>query len=74
MGTDLIFMAGFVIGILAIPAGASALLDGRSPRASAYMLVTAAILVAIAMHQRPNTYGFNTVVPTISRVLDRYVY
>ena len=74
MDTDLIFVSGFILGVLAIPALASAIFDGRAPRTSAMMVILSALLMGYAIAERPSAYTFDTFTSVISRVADRYIY
>ena len=44
MDPDLFFVVGFVLGVLAIPAIASAFLDGRAPRLPAYLFIIGGLM------------------------------
>lgn len=72
MDTDLFFVVGLAMGVIAIPAITSAFLDGRAPRLPAYLVVIGGLMIGYAVQQKPNAYGFDTVPETISRVIARY--
>ena len=72
MDTDLLFVLGLALGVLAIPAIVSALLDGRAPRTPAYLLIIGGLMVGYAVLQKPSTYNFDTIDDTVTRVIARY--
>lgn len=69
MNTDLIFIVGVAIGILAIPAIVSAFLDGRTPRAPALVILIGAVMIGYAVRERPMAYTFDTIPEVLLRVV-----
>ena len=69
MSTDLIFVLGAAIGVLAIPAIVSAFADGRTPRAAALVVLIAALMMGYAMKERPGAYSFATFPDVLTRVV-----
>ena len=73
MDLDLMFVLGFVLAVLAIPAAVSALLDGRAPRTPAYLIIIGGLMIGYAVNQRPTSYGFDTLPDVFVRVVGRYL-
>ena len=69
MNTDLIFIVGVAIAILAIPAIVSAFLDGRTPRAPALVILIGAVMIGYAVRERPMAYTFDTIPDVLMRVV-----
>ena len=68
MDTDMIFVMGFVLLVLSIPAMLSAFLDGRTPRAPALIIMIGVLMVGYAVHKRPMTYSVERIPDTFLRV------
>ena len=68
MDTDLIFVVGFFLLVLSVPAIVSAFLDGRAPRAPALIIMIGALMIAYAVRERPMTYSVETIPDAILRV------
>ncbi|MFZ3581660.1 hypothetical protein ACOI1H_05735 [Loktanella sp. DJP18] len=68
MDTDLVFVVGFFVIVLAIPAIVSAFMDDRVPRAPALIILIGALMIAYAVRERPMTYSLDTVPDVILRV------
>ena len=68
MDTDLIFVIGFVLLVLSVPAIVSAFMDGRAPRAPALVVMIGALLIAYAVRERPSVYSIDTIPDAILRV------
>lgn len=73
MDSDLIFVLGCVIGVLAIPAMTSAFLDGRTPRAPAIIILIGGAMIAYAANQRPGAYNFDTLPDVFVRVVGQFI-
>ena len=73
MDTDLLFVLGIVLGVLALPAVVSALLDGRAPRTPASLIVIGGLMIGYAVMQKPGVYGFDTIDDTLARTFARYL-
>ena len=68
MDSDLIFVVGFFLLVLSIPAMVSAFMDSRTPRAPALIIMIGALMIAYAVRERPMTYSFETIPDAILRV------
>jgi len=73
MDTDLLFVVGLGLGVLAIPSMVSAFVDGRAPRVPAYLIILGGLMIGYAVQQRPSAYGFDTVPEVMMRVVARYL-
>ena len=69
MSTDLMFVIGLVVGVLAIPSIFSAFSDRRAPRAGAVMLLIAGGLIVTAVSQRPAAYTIDQIPDVVFRVV-----
>ena len=72
MDTDLLFVLGLGLRILALPAIVSALIDGRAPRTPGYLVIIGGLMIGYAVMQSPNGYSLETLPDVIGRVIDRY--
>ncbi len=72
MDFDLIFVVGFAISVLGIPAIVSAFLDGRTPRAPALIILIGALMIGYAVRERPMAYSFETIPDVFLRVVANY--
>jgi hypothetical protein len=72
MDTDLIFVVGVFIAVLAVPAIISAFMDGRVPRAPALIVVIAALMIGYAVQARPMTYTVGGIPDAVLRVIATY--
>lgn len=68
MDTDLIFVVGFVLLVLSIPAMVSAFMDSRTPRAPALIIMIGVLMIAFAVRERPMAYSLETIPDVILRV------
>jgi uncharacterized membrane protein len=68
MNTDILFVVGFFIIVLAIPAIVSAFMDGRAPRAPMPIILIAAMMIGYAVRERPGAYNYETIPDVIVRV------
>ena len=73
METDLIFVVGFFLLVLSIPAMVSAFMDSRTPRAPALIIVIGALMIAYAVRERPMTYTVETIPDVILRVYADFI-
>lgn len=73
MDIDLIFILGLVIGVFAVPAVVSALLDGRVPRVASVVLVIGGGMVAYAVSKTPSGYALGDIPDVFVRVVARYL-
>ncbi len=73
MDTDLVLVIGVVLGVLAVPALVAAFADGRPPRSAAILVMVAAALIVLAIHNRPAGYRFDELPDAFVRVIGRYL-
>jgi hypothetical protein len=71
--TDLIFVIGLIVGVLAIPALLSAFSESRTPRAAAMMVMISAGLIAIATLRKPGGYSVEEAPEVFFAVVGRLV-
>lgn len=69
--SDVLLVGGLLIAAFAIPAGFSAFSEGRPPRAAAVALALGAVLVAVAVFQRPGGYSPDQIPAAFARVAAR---
>ncbi|MFC2968433.1 hypothetical protein [Acidimangrovimonas pyrenivorans] len=69
MNTDLMFVIGLVVGVLAIPSIFSAFSESRAPRAAAIMVLIAGVLIVTAVSQKPAAYTFENIPDVVLRVV-----
>lgn len=74
MDLDLLFVLGVALGVLMIPAVVSAILDGRTPRTPAILLIVSGLMIGYPIMQKPNAYSFAEIPELVTKVLGRYVY
>jgi hypothetical protein len=68
MNTDLIFVVGFFIIVLAIPAIVSAFMDSRVPRAPMLIILIGSAMIAYSVRERPGAYTYAKFPDVIVRV------
>ena len=68
MDPDVMFVLGFIICVLAVPAIISAFADGRAPRAPALIVLIGGGMIGYAMIERPGNYSLETLPDTFARV------
>jgi hypothetical protein len=73
LDSDLIFVIGLIVGVLAIPALLSAFSESRPPRAAAIMIMISAGLIAVAVLQKPGGYSVQEAPDIFTRVIGRLV-
>ncbi|MFN3644503.1 MAG: hypothetical protein ACK4TB_16455 [Gemmobacter sp.] len=73
MDTDLMLVVGVTLGVLTVPSLLSAAVEGRAPRAGAILLLIAAVLIAVAVSQRPGGYTIAGIPDAFGRVFARYL-
>lgn len=71
MNTDIIFVVGFVIAVLSIPAIVSAFSDSRTPRVPAIVVLIGGLMIGYAMNERPGAYSFETMPDVFVRVIGK---
>lgn len=73
METDLLLVVGVILAVMAVPAVLSAFTDGRPPRSAAILVMVAAALIVLAVHQRPGGYRISDVPGAFARVLGQHL-
>jgi len=73
MDTDLMLTIGLVLIALAIPSLLAAWAETRAPRLGAVMLLAAAILIVLALTQKPGGYAFADIPGVMVGVFGRLV-
>ena len=68
MDFDLLFVLGFIICVLAVPAIISAFADGRAPRVPAFIVLIGGGMIGYAMYERPGNYSLENLPDTFARV------
>lgn len=71
MDSDLIFVVGFIIAVLSIPAIVSAFSDSRTPRVPAIVVLIGGLMIGYAMSERPGAYSFETLPDVFVRVIGK---
>ena len=69
MTPDIALVLGLVLAALSIPSMMSALVDRRSPRASAVTILIAGGLILYAVQTNPGGYTLQDIPKAISRVI-----
>jgi len=73
MDTDLHFVIGIGVAVLAIPPIIGAFSDGRSPRGGAVMVLIGGGLMALAVSGKPGGYSIAEIPDVVVRVVARYI-
>jgi uncharacterized membrane protein len=71
MNTDMIFVVGFIIVVLSIPAIVSAFSDSRTPRVPSIVVLIGCLMIGYAMNERPRAYSFETISEVFVRVIGK---
>ena len=71
MDTDIIFVVGFIIAVLSIPAIVSAFSDSRTPRVPAIVVLIGGLMIGYAVNERPGAYSFETMGDVFVRVVGK---
>ena len=71
MNTDMIFVVGFIIAVLSIPASVSAFSDSRTPRVPAIVVLIGGLMIGDAINERPGAYSFETIPEVFVRVIGK---
>lgn len=69
MNTDVILVAGLVVGALAIPSALSAFAESRPPRAAAGAILVGGGLIIMAFMLKPGGYTAAQIPGVFSRVI-----
>ena len=70
--TDLLFIIGLVVLVLAFPVIVGAFSEGRPPRSAAIMVLIGGGLIALAVWERPGAYSIGGIPDTFMRVVGSY--
>jgi len=73
MDSDTIFVVGFVIAVLSIPAMVSAFSDSRTPRVPAIIILIGGLMIGYAINERPGAYSFETFPDVVVRVIGKVI-
>ena len=73
MDTDLLLTIGIILMVLTLPSLLAAWTQGRPPRFGAVMLIVGALLVVLAVTNRPSDYTVNQVPDIMLNVFARYL-
>jgi len=73
MDSDTIFVVGFVIAVLSIPAMVSAFSDSRTPRVPAIIILIGGLMIGYAINERPGAYSLETFPDTFVRVVGKVI-
>lgn len=73
MDSDTVFVLGFVIGVLSIPAMVSAFSDNRSPRVPAIIILLGGLMIGYAVNEKPGAYSFETFPDVFVRVVGNLI-
>ena len=71
MDTDLYFVIGVVLLVLAFPSLVGAIAQGRPPRAAAILVMVGGGLLVLAAYEKPGAYTFATAPDAFVRVAGR---
>ncbi len=74
MDTDLIFIVGVVICVMAIPAILSAFMDSRAPRAPALIILIGALMIGYTVRERPMAYTIEKTPDVFMRVIASFAH
>ena len=69
MNPDIFFVVGAALLVLAFPSAVGAFTDGRAPRSAAILVMVGGGLLALAVHQKPRAYSFETAPQVVVRVV-----
>ena len=73
MDTDIILIAGIVLGALSIPAMLSAISDGNAPRVPVFMILISGAMIVFAFVMHPGGYAISDVPDVFFSVIGRYM-
>jgi len=74
MDMDIVFVAGLLFGVLAVPAAVAAYADERTPRAAAILVGLAAALILLAIWRNPGAYTIAGIPEVIYAVIGNFLY
>ena len=70
---DLLLVIGIALALLAIPSILSAMIDRRTPRASAVTVLIAGFCIIYAMRTKPGGYRFEDMGDVLVGVVARFI-
>ena len=70
---EFILVFGIVIGVLAIPAILSALLDGSAPRVASFAVVISGAMIIYAIYNTPGGYSVDQLPEIFTRVVASFL-
>ncbi|MGB8621422.1 MAG: hypothetical protein WCD16_01270 [Paracoccaceae bacterium] len=73
MNADFFLVLGVILGALSLPALIGAFSEGRPPRAAAFLIVLAGVLIVLAFMNNPKGYTVQDVPSVFVRVFGRLV-
>ena len=73
MDPDILFFAGMVTGVFAVPSILSAVADGRAPRASALLVLISGSLILYAVSTNPSGYTWQDMPRVFFDVLGQFI-
>ncbi len=73
MDTDLFFVIGIIVTVLAVPAVISAFSESRPPRAGAILFLIGGTLIVVALTQGTIGYSVPEIPDVFARVIARYL-
>ncbi|MDZ4096286.1 MAG: hypothetical protein U1D35_15415 [Paracoccaceae bacterium] len=73
MDSDLLLTVGLVLAAFSIPSLLSAFSESRPPRTGAILILTAGVLIMVALANKPGGYAVNDIPQTVYRVIGRFV-
>lgn len=73
MDLDLLFVLGICLAVFMVPAVVSAILDGRTPRTPAFLVIVSGLLIGYPILEKPSSYSFSGIPNTFTSVIARYV-
>lgn len=69
MSNDFILVFGLIVGVLALPAIASAISDRQPPRVAAFAVVVSGAMIIYAIYSQPGGYTINEIPDVFTRVV-----
>ncbi|MCI2399521.1 hypothetical protein [Aliiroseovarius subalbicans] len=73
MTNDLFLVIGVVVLALSVPSILGSLIDRRTPRTPAIMVLIGGVLVVLAVTQQPGGYSIQDIPDAFVRVIGRYL-
>lgn len=73
MSNDFILVFGLIVGVLALPAIASAISDRQPPRVAAFAVVVSGAMIIYAIYSQPGGYTINEIPDVFTRVVASFL-